>query len=100
MPICKLFKLPVGFFWSGLLDYKCFYIFEVFLVALISEIYIFCKNIGGEIVVVIFAIEEKKVLECFGWEGRIIQKEVEFFEAVLRIVVDVHQGLIHERDGI
>ena len=48
------------------------------------------KNISSHIEMSVFAIEQDQVRERFLGEGRVVQKEVELFEASRGILLDVH----------
>lgn len=75
--------------------------FEIFLrKALVSQMGVFSQDIGGKVIMLIFAVKQDQVGEGFSWERRVLQQEVKLFEASGRILFDIHQSGVMEGHGI
>lgn len=96
MPIGQILEFPVGFFGRCLRKNQGVNVVKVFLrYAFEGQVHILSQNVGRDVKILVLAVEQKHVRERFWREGRILQKPSKFFEAVLRVVLHVHQGLVH-----
>jgi hypothetical protein len=64
---------------------------EIVLVGhFVGELAVFGKDISGQIVVTVLAVEQEQVGEGFGEERRVLEQEVEFFERIVGVFLNVH----------
>jgi len=76
--LCRqIFKLSVGFLFRGLIKNEVLKEFEVLLTkAFIGQVSIFSQDVSSKIVVLVLAVQEDEIWECFAGERGIIQKEI------------------------
>ena len=48
----------------------------------------------------VFDVEQKQIAESLGWEGVLLQEELELAEATSGSCLHVHQRLVVESDGV
>jgi len=53
---------------------------------------IFSEDISGEVIMLVLAVKQDQVREGFLWEWRVIQQEIELFETITWLSLNVHKS--------
>mmetsp|Transcript_64470 Transcript_64470/g.155517 ORF Transcript_64470/g.155517 Transcript_64470/m.155517 type:complete len:233 (+) Transcript_64470:705-1403(+) len=67
---------------------------------LVGEVRVLGEHVGGEVEVLVLAVEQQKVGEGLGREGRVLDEEVELAEALRGEVLHVHQRRVVQRHRV
>eukprot|EP00760_Papus_ankaliazontas_P011761 PhM_4_TR1501/c0_g1_i1/m.45888 len=94
-------KLAVGLGGGGLRgDAAVEEIIQVLRQELHRQVRVLCEHIRGEVEVLIFGVEEQQVVKRLGRERGVLEKVIEFLEALRRVVRHVHNRRVVQSDGV
>ena len=101
MVVSQHFKLGVCLLLRRLVEDERFKKFEVLSgQTLVSQIRVFSQNIGSKVIMLILAVQQNEIWECFWRERWIVKEEVQLLEAGGGVIFDVHQSLVVEGDWV
>ena len=101
VPVSDEVKFSEGLFGRGLLQNDGIDELEIVLVGhFVGELAVFGEDISGQIVVTVLAVEQEQVGEGFGEKRRVLEQEIEFFERIVGVFFNVHQGLVEQSNRV
>ena len=67
---------------------------------LVRQVSVLRQHVRSKVVVLVLDVQQQQVAERLRREGRVLQQEVQLAEATRRVLVNVHQALVVQRDRV
>mmetsp|Transcript_118045 Transcript_118045/g.376383 ORF Transcript_118045/g.376383 Transcript_118045/m.376383 type:complete len:429 (-) Transcript_118045:3-1289(-) len=97
----ELVEPPVRLLWRGLRQDKAVQELVILGVhVLVGELAVLSKNISGQVVIAVLAVQHQQIHEGLGRRRMLTQQEVEFSEALGWLIVHFDKRLVVQGDGI
>ena len=67
---------------------------------LVGKVGVLRQDVGGEVEVLVLAVQEEQVAEGLRGEGVLLEQELQLLEALGRLAIRVQQGLVVQGDRV